>query len=41
MNPPPRLWPAYAILPRPAFSGARLVVRNDREAALYELPLAE
>jgi outer membrane protein assembly factor BamB len=25
----------------PAFSGARLLVRNDREAALYEMPLAE
>jgi len=25
----------------PALSGARLLVRNDREAALYELPLAE
>jgi outer membrane protein assembly factor BamB len=25
----------------PAFVGRRLLVRNDREAALYELPLAE
>jgi outer membrane protein assembly factor BamB len=25
----------------PALSGSRLLVRNDREAALYELPLAE
>ena len=25
----------------PALAGARLLVRNDREAALYELPLAE